>query len=334
MRDGLNMRVVQISEPGGPEVLEVVSQRIPEPSAHEVLIKVAAAGVNGPDIMQRRGLYPNPPGSSDLPGLEISGVVIACGADVLRWKTGDQVMALTNGGGYAEYCTAHEELCLPIPSGVDLIDAAGIPETYFTVWSNLFLEGGLAAGQTLLVHGGAGGIGTTAIQLAKAFGVRVIATDSPASRCEICVELGADKVIDYKQESFVEVVRSMGGADMILDIVGGPNIADNFKAAKHGGRIVQIAFAAGSQVDVNLMPVMLKRLTYTGSTLRTRPHEFKARVARELVQQVWPKIEAAQVRVVTSRRFGLEGAGEAHAAMEQGAHTGKLLLALDPTRVD
>lgn len=328
------MQAVQIREPGGPEVLEMAVRPIPEPAAGEVLIKVAAAGVNGPDLMQRRGLYPAPAGASDLPGLEISGVVAACGAGVQRWKTGDEVLALTNGGGYAQYCTADERQCLPIPRGVDIVDAAGLAETYFTVWSNLFLEGGLKAGQTLLVHGGAGGIGTTAIQLAKAFGVSVVATDSPEQRCKICADLGADRVVDYKQEDFVEVVREMGGADMILDIVGGPNVEANFKAAKHGGRIVQIAFAAGSKVTVNLMPVMLKRLVYTGSTLRTRPPEFKARVAQELLRNVWPKIEAGDIRVVTSRRFALDDAGKAHATMEESSHTGKVLLVVGEACAD
>lgn len=334
MNDGRTMQAVQIREPGGPEVLEMAVRPIPEPAAGEVLIKVAAAGVNGPDLMQRRGLYPAPAGASDLPGLEISGVVAACGAGVQRWKTGDEVLALTNGGGYAQYCTADERQCLPIPRGVDIVDAAGLAETYFTVWSNLFLEGGLKAGQTLLVHGGAGGIGTTAIQLAKAFGVSVVATDSPEQRCKICADLGADRVVDYKQEDFVEVVREMGGADMILDIVGGPNVEANFKAAKHGGRIVQIAFAAGSKVTVNLMPVMLKRLVYTGSTLRTRPPEFKARVAQELLRNVWPKIEAGDIRVVTSRRFALDDAGKAHATMEESSHTGKVLLVVGEACAD
>lgn len=334
MNDGRTMQAVQIREPGGPEVLEMAVRPIPEPAAGEVLIKVAAAGVNGPDLMQRRGLYPAPAGASDLPGLEISGVVAACGAGVQRWKTGDEVLALTNGGGYAQYCTADERQCLPIPRGVDIVDAAGLAETYFTVWSNLFLDGGLKAGQTLLVHGGAGGIGTTAIQLAKAFGVSVVATDSPEQRCKICADLGADRVVDYKQEDFVEVVREMGGADMILDIVGGPNVEANFKAAKHGGRIVQIAFAAGSKVTVNLMPVMLKRLVYTGSTLRTRPPEFKARVAQELLRNVWPKIEAGDIRVVTSRRFALDDAGKAHATMEESSHTGKVLLVVGEACAD
>ncbi|HET6492803.1 MAG TPA: NAD(P)H-quinone oxidoreductase, partial [Burkholderiales bacterium] len=269
------MNVIEMTAPGGPNVLKPARRPLPRVQPGEVLIKVAAAGVNGPDLMQRKGLYPAPAGASDLLGLEVSGEIVACGDKVQRWKPGEHVTALTNGGGYAEYCAAEAQHCLPIPKGIDLRDAAGLPETFFTVWSNLFMGVGLKAGETLLVHGGAGGIGTTAIQLGKAFGVKVIATDSPESRCQICRELGADRVVDYRHEDFVEVVRGEGGANVILDIVGGPNIERNFKAAAHDGRIVQLAFPLGSKVDINLMPVMLKRLTYTGSTLRTRPSSFK-----------------------------------------------------------
>jgi NADPH:quinone reductase len=320
------MQAVEITAPGGPEVLKPTQRPVPQPRANEVLIKVVAAGVNGPDIMQRKGLYPAPPGASDLPGLEVSGEIVAVGDAVKRWKAGDKVTALTNGGGYAQYCVADVEQCLPIPKGVDIKDAGGLPETFFTVWSNVFIGAGLKSGETFLVHGGAGGIGTTAIQLGKAFGAKVIATDSPESRCRICRDLGADRVVDYKQEDYVEVVRQLGGANVILDIVGGPNIERNFKAASHDARIIQLAFALGSKVEVNLMPVMLKRLTYTGSTLRTRPPAFKARVASELQAQVWPHIEAGRIRVVTSRTFPLAQAAEAHAAMERAEHTGKLLL--------
>src|SRR5688572_9027949 len=221
------MKAVEISAPGKPEVLKPTERPVPEPKANEVLVKVAAAGVNGPDIMQRKGLYPAPPGASDLPGLEISGEVVAVGADVKRWTAGDRVCALTNGGGYAEYCVAEADHCLSIPKGVDMKDAGGLPETFFTVWSNVFVGAGLTAGETFLVHGGAGGIGTTAIQLGKAFGAKVIATDSPEARCAICRDLGADRVVDYKQEDFVEAVREAGGANVILDIVGGPNIERN-----------------------------------------------------------------------------------------------------------
>ncbi len=302
------------------------SRAVPRPSATQVLIRVEAAGVNGPDIMQRKGLYPAPPGASDLLGLEVAGTVVALGSDVEEWTVGDKVAALTDGGGYAQYCVAEARQCLPVPDGVSVQDAAGLPETFVTVWSNLFLEGGLKAGETLLVHGGAGGIGTTAIQLAKAFGIRVFTTDSPAERCLICTELGADRVIDYAQEDFVPVVRDAGGANMILDIVGGDYIERNIKAASPGARIVQLAFALGSKVEINLMPVMLKRITYTGSTLRTRPPEFKARTIAELRAKVWPEIKARHIRVVTSEVFPLEKAAEAHALMQSAGHSGKILL--------
>jgi NADPH2:quinone reductase len=317
---------VEISKPGGPEVLKPVRRPLPRPGPGEVLIKVVAAGVNGPDLMQRKGLYPAPPGASDLPGLEVAGSVVALGEKAGRWAVGDPVAALTNGGGYAEYCTADAQHCLPVPKGIALLDAGGLPETYFTVWSNVFAGAGLAAGETFLVHGGAGGIGTTAIQLGKAFGARVIATDSPAERCAICRDLGADRVIDYKEEDFVEIVRAAGGANVILDIVGGPNIEKNFKAASHDCRIIQLAFGAGSKVEINMMPVMLKRLTYTGSTLRTRPPAYKARIASELEARVWPLIEAGTIRVVTRQTFPLAEAAKAHALMESAQHTGKILL--------
>jgi putative PIG3 family NAD(P)H quinone oxidoreductase len=320
------MKAIEISAPGGPEVLKITERPMPQPQTNEILVRVIAAGVNGPDIMQRKGLYPPPPGASDLPGLEIAGEVVAVGQAVKRWKVGDNVCALTNGGGYAEYCVADAEQCLPVPKGVAVQDAAGLPETFFTVWSNVFIGAGLKSGENFLVHGGAGGIGTTAIQLGKAFGAKVIATDSPEARCRICRELGAARVIDYKEEDFVEIVRQEGGANVILDIVGGPNIERNFKAASHDARIVQLAFALGSKVEVNLMPVMLKRLTYTGSTLRTRPPAFKARIARELEAQVWPHIEAGRIRVVTRQTYPLANAAEAHAAMESAAHVGKILL--------
>jgi NADPH:quinone reductase len=320
------MKVIEMSGPGGPEVLRLAERPLPRPQPGEVLLRVAAAGVNGPDMMQRKGLYPAPAGATDLLGLEVSGTVVVVGDGVARWKEGDQLVALTNGGGYAEYCTVDAQHCLPVPAGLSLIDAAGLPETFFTVWSNVFIGAGLKAGETLLVHGGAGGIGTTAIQLGKAFGARVIATDSPAERCAICRDLGADRVIDYKTEDFVEIVRQLGGANVILDIVGGPNIERNFKAANHDGRIIQLAFALGSKVEINLMPVMLKRLTYTGSTLRTRPTAFKTRIARELEAQVWPHIESGRIRVVTHRALPLSEAGKAHALMESAGHTGKILL--------
>ena len=320
------MKVVEITAPGGPEVLKPAERPVPQPQKNEVLIKVAAAGVNGPDLMQRKGLYPAPPGATDLLGLEVAGEITAAGSDVKRWRVGDRVCALTNGGGYAEYCVADAQQCLPVPKGVDIVDAGGLPETFFTVWSNVFIGAGLKSGETFLVHGGAGGIGTTCIQLGKAFGAKVIATDSPDARCQICRDLGADQVIDYKQEDFVEAVRAAGGANVILDIVGGANVEKNFKAATHDARIIQLAFALGSKVEVNLMPVMLKRLTYTGSTLRTRPPAFKARIASELEEKVWPHIEAGRIRGVTNRTFPLEQAAQAHAMMESAGHVGKILL--------
>ncbi len=323
------MKVVTMTAPGGPEVLKLTERPLPTPQAGEVLIRVAAVGVNGPDMMQRKGLYPAPAGASDLLGLEVSGEIVALGDQVKRWTVGDKVTALTNGGGYAEYCAVDARHCLPVPKGIALTDAAGLPETYFTVWSNVFMGAGLAAGETFLVHGGAGGIGTTAIQLGKAFGAKVIATDSPEERCGICRDLGADRVIDYRQEDFVEIVRKEGGANVILDIVGGPNIERNFKAANHDGRIIQLAFALGSKVDINLMPVMLKRLTYTGSTLRTRPPAFKAKIAQELEAKVWPLIESGRIRVVTRQTFPLAEAGKAHAMMESSQHTGKIVLTVE-----
>lgn len=322
----VTMHATEISAPGGPEVLKPVERPLPVIKAHEVLIKVVAAGINGPDIMQRKGLYPAPPGASDLPGLEVSGEIVAKGANVQRWAIGDKVVALTNGGGYAEYVAVDAEHCLTVPKGISMVDAAGLPETFFTVWSNVFIGAGLKAGETFLVHGGAGGIGTTCIQLGKAFGAKVIATDSPQARCQVCKDLGADRVVDYRTEDFVEVVRAEGGANVILDIVGGANIEKNLKAASHDARIIQLAFGAGSKVEINLMPVMLKRLTYTGSTLRTRPDAFKARIARELEAQVWPHIVSGKIRVVTHSALPLQDAAKAHALMEASQHTGKILL--------
>ena len=323
------MRAIEIGAAGGPEVLRAVERPVPRPAKNEVLIAVVAAGVNGPDLMQRKGLYPAPAGASDLPGLEVAGEIVAVGEGVTDWSPGERVCALVNGGGYAEYCVADAQQCLPIPKGVEVRDAAGLPETFFTVWSNVFIGARLQAGETFLVHGGAGGIGTTCIQLGKAFGAKVIATDSPEARCQICRDLGADRVIDYRQEDFVEVVRQAGGANVILDIVGGPNIEKNIKAAAPDARIIQLAFALGSKVEINLMPIMLKRLTYTGSTLRTRPSAFKAQVARELREKVWPHIESGRIRSVTSRTFPLAEASQAHATMENATHTGKILLLLE-----
>ncbi len=321
------MTCIEISEPGGPEVLTPAQRPEPVAQPGEVLVRVAACGINGPDMMQRKGLYPPPKGASDLLGLEIAGTVVALGDGVTNWQVGDELCALTNGGGYAEYCAVDASHCLPVPAGLSMVDAASLPETYFTIWSNIFMTAKLAAGETYLVHGGAGGLGTTSIQLGKAFGARVVATDSPADRCEICRELGADRVIDYTQENFVDVVRDeFGGADVILDIVGGDNIERNIKASKHDARIVQLAFAMGSKVEVNLMPVMLKRLTFTGSTLRSRPASQKTAIADELRAKVWPLFDTRKLKPVVGTTLPLAEASEAHRIMESAAHTGKIVL--------
>lgn len=321
------MRVIESTRPGGPEVLAMGQRPRPQPGRGQVLISVAYAGVNGPDIMQRKGLYPPPAGASDLLGLEISGEIVAAGDDTRRWKVGDRVCALANGGGYAEYCAVLEDHCLPIPQGFDLAEAASLPEAYFTVWSNIFMTARLSAGETFLVHGGAGGLGTAAIQLGKAFGARVVATDHPADRVAACGDLGADRAIDYESEDFVEVVRSaFGGADVILDIVGGPYIQRNIKVARHDGRIVQLAFALGSKVELDAMPIMLKRLHYTGSTLRSRPDAFKSEVARQLEEQVWPLFASGRLKSVVGTTLPLAKADEAHRLMERAGHRGKIVL--------
>jgi putative PIG3 family NAD(P)H quinone oxidoreductase len=316
-----------MSAPGGPEVLRGASADKPAPGPRDVLVKVAFAGVNGPDIMQRKGLYPPPKGASPLLGLEIAGIVESCGAQVRRWKPGDRVCALTNGGGYAEFCTVLEDHCLPVPRGLDFQQAASLPEVYFTVWSNIFMGAHLSKDEVFLVHGGAGGLGTASIQLGKAFGARVVVTDSPAERVAQCKALGADRAIDYRTEDFVEIVRNdFGGADVILDIVGGPNIAKNVKAAKPDGRIVQLAFALGSKAELDFMPIMLKRLHYTGSTLRSRPDAFKTEVARQLEKSVWPLFENGTLKPVVHTVLPLAQAAEAHRLMESGGHTGKIVL--------
>ena len=321
------MTCIEITEPGGPEVLRLASRPVPEPGPGQVLVKVAAAGVNGPDMMQRKGLYPPPKGASDLLGLEIAGTVATVGDGVSGWNVGDALSALTNGGGYAEYCAVDAGHCLGVPVGLSMTEVASLPETYFTIWSNIFMTAGLSAGEVYLVHGGAGGLGTTSIQLGKAFGATVVATDSPAGRCGICAELGADRVIDYAAEDFVDVVRDeFGGADVILDIVGGTNIERNIKAAKPDGRIVQLAFAQGSKVEVNLMPVMLKRLTITGSTLRSRAPEQKTAIAAELAKKVWPLFDAGKLKPVVGTTLALADAAKAHALMESAGHTGKIVL--------
>jgi putative PIG3 family NAD(P)H quinone oxidoreductase len=321
------MRYVALTSPGGPENLVIAEGPLPVPAARQVLVRVDYAGINGPDIMQRKGLYPPPEGASKLLGLEVAGEVVAVGPDVQRWHVGDPVCALANGGGYAQYCTVLEDHCLPIPAGLSAAEAASLPEAYFTVWSNIFMGARLSAKETLLVHGGAGGLGTAAIQLGKAFGAKVVVTDHPADRVAACLRLGADRALDYENEDFVEVVRNeFGGADVILDIVGGPYVARNIKASRHDARIVQLAFALGSKVQVDLMPVMLKRLHYTGSTLRSRPDSFKTAVARELEARVWPLVADATLKPVVGRIMPLAEAAEAHRLMEQAGHWGKIVL--------
>jgi NADPH2:quinone reductase len=324
-----HMTVITIRAPGGPEVLVPEQRQVPRPDAGEVLVKVAAAGVNRPDVMQRQGLYPPPKGASDIPGLEIAGEVAALGAGVTRWKLGDKVMALVSGGGYAEYCLAHESHCLPVPASLSMIEAAAIPETFFTVWHNAFERGRLKAGETLLVHGGSSGIGTTAIQLAREFGARVIATAGSPEKCEACRKLGADPAINYKAEDFVAVTKTATGgkgADVILDMVGGDYIERNYEAAAVEGRVVQIAFQGSPKATVDFRRIMLKRLSHTGSTLRARSVPDKAAIARAVEERVLPLVAAGRVRPVIDSTFPLAQAAIAHARMETSAHIGKIVL--------
>jgi len=325
------MTAIGITSPGGPEMLAPQEPPVPQPGKGEILINVRAAGVNRPDVAQRRGGYPPPPGVTDIPGLEIAGVVAACGPRVGRWKGGDEVTALVSGGGYAQYCVAHETHALPIPSGLTAREAAAIPETFFTVWHNVFERGGLKSGETLLVHGGTSGIGTVAIQLAKAFGARVITTAGSAEKCDACRRLGADLAINYKTEDFVPLTKSAtgnAGAEVILDMVGGDYIERNYEAAAVEGRIVQIAFQGSSRASVDFRRIMLKRLHHTGSTLRSRSVPDKASIARAVERSVWPLIVAGKVRPIMDKVFPFRQAADAHARMESGAHVGKIVLAM------
>ena len=322
------MNVIIMREAGNPDVLEPGTRPCPQPADHEVLIKVAAAGVNGPDLVQRRGHYPPPPGASDLLGLEVSGEIVALGVAVDGWQIGDRVTALTNGGGYAEYVAVHAGHCLPVPDGVELIDAAGLPETCFTVWSNVFFGHNIPDGGNFLVHGGAGGIGSTAIQIGHAMGLNVFTTADSADACAYCEGLGARRGINFREEDFVPILREAGGADIILDIIGGDYIARNIKAARADGRIIQLAFNHGSKVEIDLMPMMLKRLTLTGSTRRSRPDAFKAGVAADLRKTIWPLFGKGEggIRPTTFRTFPLHEAAAAHELMESAAQRGKILL--------
>ena len=326
------MKTIVIREPGGPDALTVAEAPVPSAGRGEVLIKVAAAGVNRPDVLQRKGLYPPPPGASNIPGLEVAGEVAALGEGVTRWRLGDKVTALTAGGGYAEYALALEGSCMRVPAGLGMAEAACLPETFMTVWHNVFERGALKAGETFLVHGGSSGIGTAAIQLAARFGARVFATAGTGEKCAYCVSLGAERAINYKAQSFAaEIKAATGGrgADVILDMVGGDYVKENIACAAEDGRIVQIAFLNGSKVEVNLMPVMLKRLTLTGSTLRPRSPEFKARLASELERKVWPLLESGAVKAMVTKRFPLEQADAAHREMESGGHMGKIVLLVE-----
>jgi NADPH2:quinone reductase len=323
------MTAIEISTPGGPDVLKPKIMPTPKPTAGQILVKVAAAGVNRPDVMQRAGSYPPPPGHSVLPGLEIAGEVAALGAGVTRWKLGDKVCALVNGGGYAEYCLAEEPVALPIPAGLDMVQAGAVPETIFTVWNNVFERGRLIPGEWFMVHGGTSGIGTTAIQLAKAFGAKVIATAGSAEKCKACLEIGADRAVNYRSEDFVAAAREATGGkgvDVTLDMVGGDYTERNIAAAAEEGRIVQIAVLGGADVKINIARVMMKRVTLTGSTLRPRTREAKAGFARALEAKVWPLLAAGTVRVVMDSTFPLAKAADAHRRLESGAHVGKVVL--------
>lgn len=322
------MTVIGIKAPGGPDVLLPEQRPVPAPGANEILVKVAAAGVNRPDVMQRKGLYPPPPGASDIPGLEIAGEIVALGSGIKRWKAGDRVMALVSGGGYAEYCIAHAAHTLPV-STLPMVEAAAVPETTFTVWHNVFERGGLKAGETLLVHGGSSGIGTTAVQLAKQFGARVIVTAGSDDKCEACRKLGADVAINYKTEDFVAATKAATGdtgANVILDMVGGDYIGRNYEAAAVEGRIVQIAFMGSAKAEVNFMRLMLKRLHHTGSTLRARSVADKAAIARAVEDNVLPLLAAGKVKPVIHKTFPLREAAAAHALMESSVHIGKIVL--------
>ncbi len=327
----LQMPAIGFDAPGGPEVLVLQSRPVPVPQPGQILVKVAVAGVNRPDVLQRMGGYAPPPGAPDIPGLEISGEVVALGEGAGRWQIGDHVCALVPGGGYGAYCAVHEGNALPIPHGLSLLEAAALPETYFTVWSNVFERGALKAGETLLVHGGTSGIGTTAIQLAKAFSAKVITTAGSNDKCTACLALGADHAINYQTEDFVVATKAATGgrgADVILDMVGGDYISRNHEAAAIDGRIVQIAFLKGPKVEIDFRRLMMKRLTHTGSTLRPRPVSEKAVLAATLLEKVWPLLEAGRCKPVIYRSFPLAEAAAAHALMESSTHTGKIMLTI------
>ncbi|MPY71849.1 MAG: zinc-binding dehydrogenase [Alphaproteobacteria bacterium] len=323
------MRAVEIAEPGGPEVLKPTTRPVPSPAAGEILVRVQAAGVNRPDVMQRQGNYPVPKGVTDIPGLEIAGTVASLGEGVDGWAVGDAVCALVAGGGYAEYCVAPAPQCLSAPKGLSMVEAAALPETFFTVWDNVFTRGRLKAGETLLVHGGSSGIGTTAIQLARVLGARVFATAGSAEKCAACEKLGAERAINYRDEDFVAVVKDATGGkgvDVVLDMVGGDYVTRNLNALGQGGRLVQIAVQKGTKAEIVVHLIMAKQITFTGSTLRPRPVADKAAIAAAVLENAWPLVEAGKVRPVIHATFPLEKAAGAHALMDSGAHIGKIVL--------
>jgi NADPH2:quinone reductase len=325
------MRAVEITKPGPPEVLKAAERPLPVPKPNEILVKVAAAGVNRPDVLQRTGNYPVPPGASDLPGLEIAGEVVACGAEARMWKVGASVCALAHGGGYAEYCVVPEVQALPLPRGLSMIEAASLPETFFTVWSNVYDRGRLKAGETLLVQGGSSGIGVTAIQMAKAMGNRVLATAGSDEKCAACVKLGAERAINYRTQDFVaEALAATAGkgVNVVLDMVGGDYVPREIKCLADEGRLVFIAFLRGPKTELDINEVMRRRLMLTGSTLRPRPVEFKGAIARSLREHVWPLIEAGKIKPVIFKTFPLADAAEAHRLMESSQHIGKLVLSV------
>ena len=326
------MTAIEIAEFGPPEGLRPTNRPVPQPAEGEVLVKVAVAGVNRPDVMQRQGGYPPPPGASDIPGLEIAGTVVALGSGVSGIAEGDAVCALVAGGGYAEYCAAPAALCLPVPDGFNMAEAAALPETFYTVWTNVFQQGGLRAGESILIHGGSSGIGTTAIQLAKAFGARSYATAGSDEKCRRCEELGAERGINYRNEDFVEAIKQATdgrGVDVVLDMVGGDYVMRNLSVLAVEGRLLQIAVQQGPKVaDFNIFTVMMKRLNVTGSTLRPRTVAQKAAIAEDLRDNVWPLLNAGQVRPVMDQSFPLAEAAAAHARMESSVHVGKIVLAV------
>ena len=323
------MRAIEIRNPGGPEELVITDLPTPLPGVGEVLIKVTAAGINRPDVMQREGKYPPPPGASDILGLEVAGIIAELGEGVTGCRIGDRVCALVAGGGYAEFCVASASSCLPLPTGVSMIEAAAMPETFFTVWTNVFERGQLVKGERLLVHGGASGIGTTAIQMAAAFGATVFTTAGSAEKCAACERLGAIRAINYHEEDFVDVIKALtdnAGVNVVLDMVGGSYTPRNLNLLAKEGRLVQIAILGGPKTEINWIPVMLRRLTLTGSTLRSRPIAVKAAIAKALQAKVWPLVDSGKIRPVIHATFPLEEAAEAHRVMEVGHHIGKLVL--------